>query len=540
MELLEGGVIIRGKNLYVIFVCSILFAAYLPEVGTAEGEIDTESNLVVVNTGVEGTRPIVDRNIIVFSDPSWWDPPMTVFYHDITTQTTYNTGVLGEHWGVDNPYIAILTREWMFGDLNGDGDDSDNMLSFYNTNTGEHTVVAEETRQLCWPCADNGRIVYALSERDEFKDFNADGDMDDICGFYYDVATKESTYFADAFYTTVYGDCIVYWNFGELYYHDITANTSNYIGFRSLYPQISVGKWKVDGDIIAMQVHEGGSSGEDLNGDGDFYDFFSAYYDMADGILKIITEIEGYFADISRGKILIDTWAAPHRYHIYDIETGHLTDLGNYSCYKSCMEGDIIVGNDWSGIVIPGPPYPTGIPNVMIYDITTDELVNTNIIGHLDLDWNRNFNGDVIAIVTSESNIPEDLNGDGDTNDRIVRYIMEVTIVEASVDIEPDTLNLKSKGRWITCYIELPEEYDVSEMDAPTILLENSIPAETQPTAIGDYDSDGLPDIMVKFDRGDLEDMLSPGILNLKVSGQLTNGSSFEGYSDSIRVINPP
>ena len=40
-----------------------------------------------------------------------------------------------------------------------------------------------------------------------------------------------------------------------------------------------------------------------------------------------------------------------------------------------------------------------------------------------------------------------DLNGDGDTNDHIVRYIMEATIVEASMDIDPDTLNLKSKGR---------------------------------------------------------------------------------------------
>jgi hypothetical protein len=33
--------------------------------------------------------------------------------------------------------------------------------------------------------------------------------------------------------------------------------------------------------------------------------------------------------------------------------------------------------------------------------------------------------------------------------------------VDAAVNITPDTLDLKNSGKWITCYIELPDGYDV-------------------------------------------------------------------------------
>jgi len=35
--------------------------------------------------------------------------------------------------------------------------------------------------------------------------------------------------------------------------------------------------------------------------------------------------------------------------------------------------------------------------------------------------------------------------------------------LSATVDLDPDTLNLESKGKWITCYIELPEGYDTGD-----------------------------------------------------------------------------
>jgi len=98
------------------------------------------------------------------------------------------------------------------------------------------------------------------------------------------------------------------------------------------------------------------------------------------------------------------------------------------------------------------------------------------------------------------------------------------------VDIDPDTLNLKSKGNWITCYIDLPD-YDVNDIDINTVLLEDIISAEW-----GDTQNETL---MVKFDRSDVEDILLPGTYNLKVTGELAYGTKFEGYSDEIRVIDP-
>ncbi len=72
--------------------------------------------------------------------------------------------------------------------------------------------------------------------------------------------------------------------------------------------------------------------------------------------------------------------------------------------------------------------------------------------------------------------------------------------LETKIDIDPDTLNLKSKGKWVTVYIELSEGFDVEDIDIDTLELEG-IPAEDSPTEIGDYDDDGIPDLMVKFDR---------------------------------------
>jgi hypothetical protein len=122
-------------------------------------------------------------------------------------------------------------------------------------------------------------------------------------------------------------------------------------------------------------------------------------------------------------------------------------------------------------------------------------------------------------------------------------------ILEAEVDCDPDTLNLKSMGEWITCYIELPQGYDPRDIDATTILLNGVLKPELDPkygfarsedSYIVDHDGDGIPERMVKFDRSDVERILSPGeSVLLIITGQLYDGTRFEG-SDVIRVIDPP
>jgi hypothetical protein len=112
----------------------------------------------------------------------------------------------------------------------------------------------------------------------------------------------------------------------------------------------------------------------------------------------------------------------------------------------------------------------------------------------------------------------------------------------ALIDIAPNSLNLRSEGRWITAYIELTEGYNISDINISTILLNNTIPAELKPTAIGDYDDDGIPDLMVKFNRTALTSYIyhaleiKYGNVTLTLSGNLIDGTPFKG-SDTIKII---
>ncbi|MCJ2670129.1 MAG: hypothetical protein LN416_06435 [Candidatus Thermoplasmatota archaeon] len=121
-------------------------------------------------------------------------------------------------------------------------------------------------------------------------------------------------------------------------------------------------------------------------------------------------------------------------------------------------------------------------------------------------------------------------------------------IAEADIDFDPDMLNLKSKGRWATVYIELPDGYDVGEIDASTVLLEDAIsPVLDQKygfvahdvSYVVDHDGDGIMERMLKFLRSEVHAIVSPGVYNFKVSGELEDGTEFEGYSDPITVIDP-
>jgi parallel beta-helix repeat protein len=122
-------------------------------------------------------------------------------------------------------------------------------------------------------------------------------------------------------------------------------------------------------------------------------------------------------------------------------------------------------------------------------------------------------------------------------------YIVKTTetdiipVIPANIDIDPNTLNKNSSGKWITNYIELPEGYNVEDITISTILLNDVVPAEGHPTDIGDYDNDGIPDIMVKFDRQAVQDILEPGdSVAMVVTGELTDETCFEG-TDYIKVI---
>ncbi|MHA1834995.1 MAG: hypothetical protein ACTSV7_13540 [Candidatus Baldrarchaeia archaeon] len=122
--------------------------------------------------------------------------------------------------------------------------------------------------------------------------------------------------------------------------------------------------------------------------------------------------------------------------------------------------------------------------------------------------------------------------------------------IPATIDVDPDTLNLQSKGNWITAYIELPECYNVIDINVSSIKINNTVVVEPRPFSIGDYDNDSIPDLMVKFDRNELTGFILSNVdiaelyekrsicVTLTITGYLNDGTPFQG-SSTIRVIMP-
>lgn len=98
-----------------------------------------------------------------------------------------------------------------------------------------------------------------------------------------------------------------------------------------------------------------------------------------------------------------------------------------------------------------------------------------------------------------------------------------------TLDIDPDTLNLNSKGRWITAYITT-ENASIEDIDPSSLLLNDVIPP-----AWWDIQNDTV--LMVKFDRDAVEAVLPvSNSVDIKITGQWKDGETFELH-DIIRVI---
>lgn len=145
--------------------------------------------------------------------------------------------------------------------------------------------------------------------------------------------------------------------------------------------------------------------------------------------------------------------------------------------------------------------------------------------------WSLNFSAAGEYIITFNL---DDLN----TSEPVTSSSVAVgaQALAATINIEPETLNVGAGGRWITAYIEVPEGYAAENVDASSVQMlfgEQSLTADW-----GDL-QDSL--LMVKFDRATVASWMAgmhDVTVELAVSGDVS-GFGFEGV-DSIRVIAPP
>ena len=161
----------------------------------------------------------------------------------------------------------------------------------------------------------------------------------------------------------------------------------------------------------------------------------------------------------------------------------------------------------------------------------TDIPTTSGAIHQYTIDWG------VLSQGGEGVTVQIDFDGDGTPELTITTGSTFIFIpVPATIDIDPDTLNLKSKIKWVTAYIELPEDYDVANIDISTVELwykGYSVSAEW-----GDI-QDGT--LMVKFNGKAVQDLFAGPVdaATVVVAGELQDGTPFGG-NDTIKVIKKP
>jgi len=110
--------------------------------------------------------------------------------------------------------------------------------------------------------------------------------------------------------------------------------------------------------------------------------------------------------------------------------------------------------------------------------------------------------------------------------------------IEAFVKIMPKTLNLESNGNWISCTIELPDGYDIADVNTDSITLSREIEPCVEIGPVWSKINQGANKLLVKLSRNETQEMLQDveGLVELTVSGTLTDGTEFKG-TDTIRVL---
>ncbi|MEN8006747.1 MAG: choice-of-anchor D domain-containing protein, partial [Candidatus Krumholzibacteriota bacterium] len=142
--------------------------------------------------------------------------------------------------------------------------------------------------------------------------------------------------------------------------------------------------------------------------------------------------------------------------------------------------------------------------------------------------------GDYFGTLTMTSNDPADPT-------KTMDVIFHVgTVMAADSDIEPNTLNLANNGKYMACYVELPVEYDPADVVLETVMFNGVVLADDKFFVYdGDFNGNGIPDLMFKFSRSEIEGILEEGEeVEVTVTGEIRDTIYFVA-TDIIRVINP-
>jgi len=122
-----------------------------------------------------------------------------------------------------------------------------------------------------------------------------------------------------------------------------------------------------------------------------------------------------------------------------------------------------------------------------------------------------------------------------------VPVTFEVGSTEAIVDVDPNTINLDSNGRWIEVNMWLPSGFNCDGVLPETFYFEGGLGRVTPPERYDcSYDATkGLYKLHFKFNREAVEAVLEEGeFVTVMVAGEIDCVTYMVGY-DTVRVIRP-
>jgi CSLREA domain-containing protein len=259
-------------------------------------------------------------------------------------------------------------------------------------------------------------------------------------------------------------------------------------------------------DIMVFPTPER-ALGQDLNGNGYIGDTVLRYHNLATGeIVNTGLAVSNRHRDVDLYENTI-VFVEQTNYPMgvvfaYDIVTKELTNTGVLG-YRPTIYGDIISVSGstiryfdlskhrlietgipgeaqaiWDGVIAYHRTTDSRFHStVRYYDVRTGEVVNTKVAGEFPVIYEN-----IIAFTTNESLIAEDLNGDGDLRDSILRYYdlkTKQVVNTGQVGRHPAIYGnhiVFSQGRQVRYYdIETGQTFDTGFMGAEPDIFGNTI-----------------------------------------------------------------
>ena len=109
----------------------------------------------------------------------------------------------------------------------------------------------------------------------------------------------------------------------------------------------------------------------------------------------------------------------------------------------------------------------------------------------------------------------------------------------AVADVDPNTLNGGSSGKWVTAYVELPPDLNPADIVLETVRALGTVPADSSFDQVGDFNLNGVPDRTLKFDRGTfIQALPDADSVRVVITGEVRDQTYFVAQDD-IRILRP-